>query len=843
MQILSHLVKTRPYSVLGAVAATLALGLYYVFVPLDIAGMNADRFETQITAFLLRGLVYFLPGAVVASGVFLLLRNWWAFVPAIAATLAAFYLWGYGLTISGVSGLLNGMSKVNITNPFGKYELAAVGGAGLVIALASWRFPRAIAAFLALLFVQLAALNAYSLVVNYHPPMPGVDNPKTAYRFSSRGNVITILFDGMQADTFARVLEDMPEVAEALDGFTFFKNAVSHAPSTFLSLPTIHSGTVPPTTGLQDYFEDNIRENSYLNDLAEHGYESSVLVNVVKRTCPEEAVYCGSYDRKGIDASERSVVNNLRAFRLMPFRAKKSPDHVGEKPEGTSPEFGLSPMIRAMWVDDGAPSAKLLHLYTTHPPFAMNPDCSVADIVDVTYDAALKQTKCAMRQFAQFIGKLKQLGVYDNTTFVVVADHGLGWPSDFASDEFAQKGAQDHALRALPNSYLSVFYRANPSLLVKPAQAHGPLKEDGRVVAISQVRATICTLTKDCDPGEAPSLLADNAEQKNIRFVAYDWIGLSWTDDQVPQPRVYSISGAPWKFSSWTPETAPAIALGQPAKVAVSGPFNTAANPPWSNMGWSYPEDGGTWTTDTNASLFVTVPAEAAGKPLLLTSQVVAYTDDSHPIQEVDVLVNGLWVDRWTFRYNDPERPLKTLLPAGLVRDRMRLDFVMHRPAAPKEIGEGAENRLLGINMRSFTVDVAKDVRPYALGEAVHLSNPASRGYLNRGWAAPEPWGSWIAGVQSQMVLPLGQKPEGDLVLRARIQGFVSTDHPSQDLHVVVNDKVLASYRFDAGHRSQDVALPVPADLLASGQAVVEFRAPNPGMLGGGVGEFSLSRE
>ena len=57
---------------------------------------------------------------------------------------------------------------------------------------------------------------------------------------------------------------------------------------------------------------------------------------------------------------------------------------------------------------------------STHTPYVLNDDCRT-----YTKGTRESQMKCALQAVASLLGRLKEVGAYDNTVIAVIADHGV----------------------------------------------------------------------------------------------------------------------------------------------------------------------------------------------------------------------------------------------------------------------------------------------------------------------------------------------------------------------------------------------------------------------------------
>src|SRR5262249_41791582 len=115
--------------------------------------------------------------------------------------------------------------------------------------------------------------------------------------FSPIENVLVVLLDGLQADVADAVLRNTPPLAEAFEGFRFYKDTLRVAPTTFLSLPAIHSGSVYRAhDNFPTRFADAIPHHSFMTRFAQAGYQTT-LINPIEGICPDQVATCTSAAR------------------------------------------------------------------------------------------------------------------------------------------------------------------------------------------------------------------------------------------------------------------------------------------------------------------------------------------------------------------------------------------------------------------------------------------------------------------------------------------------------------------------------------------------------------------
>jgi hypothetical protein len=112
-----------------------------------------------------------------------------------------------------------------------------------------------------------------------------------------------ILLDALQSDVFDVVLNRRPEIADGLAGFHYFPDANSDSPTTFLSLPAIHSGMhYEEGVSAYDFFVNAITKNSFLSRLADEGFSATYLRS-------EATVHVARLARPALPNSVRTLEN------------------------------------------------------------------------------------------------------------------------------------------------------------------------------------------------------------------------------------------------------------------------------------------------------------------------------------------------------------------------------------------------------------------------------------------------------------------------------------------------------------------------------------------------------
>jgi hypothetical protein len=547
----------------------------------------------------------------------------------------------------------------------------STGPAGLLVPLAGGAFlawlgtrqARIVTTFLAVLLggFLVRSVGVAASVWNANPPASDAA-ARSVLEWSRQGNVLVLILDSLSSDVFDEVLETRPLLREQLDGFRYYRHASSNSPTTYLSLPTIHSGRVyDPDRSAAEFFNESIREHSVLTRFAGAGYRVSYAMGI--GTCPKAVAHCvgtaeltRSRVRSAVEDASRVV--DLGIYRVLPDGLRRVILEGGRGPLGvmvgrawlTSWSEGhvaaLERVISSSTVTDSPPTAKMIHTMMTHPPLVLQADCSVG-ARGLDRAAAIRQATCASRHVSALLERLRALGVYDVSTIVIAADHGYGTESRFAA----------HVNDARFKSRVGAF---NPLVLVKPARSRGPLTVSDAPIELADLAGALCRET-DCSPDQGLRRLdAVDAGRTRSAFW-YVWKSNYWSLPQIPGLTRYAIRGDLLKPESWSREAAEYT----PGTVI---DFRRGQNSgPYRNFGWGRPQPTHIRAANARATLLLRARFEPARDYELVLE---AKLDEESPPQSarVRVEVNGVPVGELTGVGPDSQfTEYRLAVPAGVL--------------------------------------------------------------------------------------------------------------------------------------------------------------------------------
>lgn len=379
------------------------------------------------------------------------------------------------------------------------------------------------------------------------------------FAFSPQKNVLVVLLDGFQSDVFAEIVSEHPKIKSALTGFTYFPDTAGVGATTYLSLPSIHSGEeYKAGEPIRTYFKKSISDQSFLSKLASSGYKVT-LVNPLQKICPKGAgcvdgadiVHAGGARNLTVDTALQLI--DLSIFRAAPsflaMAAYNNGQYIVRRyfiDRALTNHVPVAKRTMEVFADEldataKKPSAYFLHMMIPHPPVELNSACKfVAETLPFTRENYKAQALCGLRAFMEIINSLKKSDVYNATTIALIADHGIGFPSARVTKEEAAKQSNPY--------WPGLVGLANPTFVIKPAGAIGEFKVSENLVDLPELGATICNLTGDCTAPGSPAFVG-NGDKSRI-FNYYEWKTEYWEADTMPIfPQ--TITGVLWSAGAW----------------------------------------------------------------------------------------------------------------------------------------------------------------------------------------------------------------------------------------------------------------------------------------------------
>lgn len=116
-------------------------------------------------------------------------------------------------------------------------------------------------------------------------------------------------------------------------------------------------------------------------------------------------------------------------------------------------------------------------------------------------------------------------------------------------------------------------------------------------------------------------------------------------------------------------------------------------------VGWQIPEDWGIWSSGKYAALSIRAPG--TGRALQLAFSVYAFTPAEAPTLDVDVTVNGTFLETWAFRHGETLSHRTVRIASELIGSNARINigFGIKQPRSPASLGLSSDPRQIGLGL------------------------------------------------------------------------------------------------------------------------------------------------
>lgn len=517
-------------SIISAFAAsTLFLWVPLYAIYLALADVNFSIKDFFIFSLVLTGaasFIFFIASSLMAK----LGLNW------LAKTILYFIIFwtslsGFLFPLAGKAGMVSPEDL-----PTNARNLAIVTCLALLLtSLTFTKIKPATQAFALILVSTSLASATYTLI----------ETGSSMSRFSGlskNDNVVVLSFDGLAGNIAKNVLEDNPELKSALKDFVFYDNAVSTAPATVASLRSELYGNIdfralsPVSDDLKRLLSGTTnsikREQQAGSDVITYGVYSSFNDNfsdiiipgtLIVNSFSEQASIALSFyphiaARIGTPVLAGLVSEELRTFKknyLQDSKATRALVHAGAAwdAQNTLQDDDFVALAQNLHTNNAERSVRFMHFLHTHFPVDFDENCTYrSDSADwfnanQNYQGLYNETHCALKQTATYLEKLKALGIYDQTTFVIKSDHGA--PANYF--EFSPDNI-------IFNNHPTFGYnRYRPLLMIKRRSgAHESTVYSSELVSLADLARTLCLHSPDnskCGEYAGVDLLDNNRHQ------------------------------------------------------------------------------------------------------------------------------------------------------------------------------------------------------------------------------------------------------------------------------------------------------------------------------------------
>lgn len=322
--------------------------------------------------------------------------------------------------------------------------LALLAGA-VVLALRQVRIERIAALVISLVLVVVQTAGALSLLADYDPTASRSRDTIAAtreglYTLSAHDNVVVFVLDTYDARFLNQVLEDDPEALSEFTGFTYFRNATPSMVPTRYGIPFLLTGRMPDgTQTFTDFTQTWFEKSTFLADIQNAGYTLGVYSDSMGTNVVKAAPYVMNIHERRASSMNReemlSVLERVALYREAPWALKPlfwfSTDDLNRAFSSGGPEeerpftvddakFAEGLDGQRLSLNDEEKSFRFIHMLGPHAPYTMDAEGRTTD-GETTLE---EQARGTLVIVSDYLRQMKELGLYDNATIIVTADHG-----------------------------------------------------------------------------------------------------------------------------------------------------------------------------------------------------------------------------------------------------------------------------------------------------------------------------------------------------------------------------------------------------------------------------------
>ena len=527
---------------------------------------------------------------------------------------------------------------------------------------------------------------------------------KSLFNYSSSFNIIHILADGFQTDVFQEVVEEN-RMDSDLDGFVLFKENMGVSSITSLTIPAIFSGEVyQGSTELSSFVKRALSEKGFQNILFNKGYDVNIVAGItmpvgnVTNYYRVPRAYGGSWKENVL--SEAAFLSDLVLFRHLPHYVKKKVynsqnwtilnyfkiDKKSKRGYFHCKEF-FQDYIEFLKVKSSRPAYHFIHLLPPHPPFVTDENCEYSGgVLSPTKKNYKIEAKCVLRLFIRFIDKLKILGIYDSSFIILQADTGQGWPVNMKNKPLSDKD--------MKNTTPGIVGRSLALLAIKRPNSRGAMKISNAKTIITDIPSTVMKIAGLQNHFKGTPVFEIDPVEDVER----------WFNNR------FKVTGSVYDYKSWqkmNKATPPRKQRADTYKWGSTIQFGFLGNAePYQTRGWSFPEDGFTWTDGHKASLAVPITNPEATVILKANLRALLYQGKIEK-QTVHVLVNGQDAGKWVITKRGFHEHI-VIIPETFFTNPYSMEITFNIPNAtsPAQLDVSKDKRCLGIAVR--TVELSK---------------------------------------------------------------------------------------------------------------------------------------
>ena len=445
-------IKSSLSGIVAGVLLSLSLSfMLCIYAPFELFLTNQSEFWFSISTMVLPAVILFLSASLILILLFVLLRLFGEVPYYIALTFGLgtlVYLYIQGNFFVGGLPSLDGTDFD--WSAFSPERIKSIVAFVLCVAAASflmWKlrgkiFVKVTAAVSGCLALLLAVtLTTLMLTTELEDKAGNLKAYNSGeFEYSEKDNFIILVLDALDAVTFEQALANNPEFSDTFDDFTYYDNALAAYPFSLHSIPMILTGEwYENDRPLSEYVSSAMDGSPLINALEDKGYRMGIYdsgdLTLDART------HAGRFENQiALEDTYTScfefmlLMMKMSGLKYAPWDMKSVcydiPEYSQEirvvADDGGKEHFTWSNKTFYESLKQSNPitttsdkTFRFIHLEGAHVPYKYDKDVNI--IKNGTY---MDNVESCLTISHQYLQRLKESGVYDNSVIVIMADHG-----------------------------------------------------------------------------------------------------------------------------------------------------------------------------------------------------------------------------------------------------------------------------------------------------------------------------------------------------------------------------------------------------------------------------------
>ncbi|MGN0347552.1 MAG: sulfatase-like hydrolase/transferase [Lachnospiraceae bacterium] len=265
------------------------------------------------------------------------------------------------------------------------------------------------------------------------------------FQVAGDNNIIVMVLDRYGNEQFEKVNQFYPEISDCLTDFTYYDNAASRYSNTFPSMPYLMTGQYYDYGMDEEEWLTSIWQaeetDSFYRQLHDRGYQVHLyspdnpyiygpLVQMIGKIDNIEPMGLMKNYRLIYALLEKTVIYKYAPYFLKP-RFEVSSSSYAEMAVykdniiSDNGEYYAVLTENRLTIDSNMPNAFIVnHINGMHNPFTIDENANSIPEVEGNEQEMIQVTRGVHVILAEYLQQLKDLGVYDNATIIITADHG-----------------------------------------------------------------------------------------------------------------------------------------------------------------------------------------------------------------------------------------------------------------------------------------------------------------------------------------------------------------------------------------------------------------------------------